>query len=170
MVKVEWERGRRVIIPCRPSGVSPSGCVGIALRKPTENSKIRNHRTWRETEGTNSGFIGSCRGYPRSNPNPNPNPNRSDVAVALGSVDLYRHPQPRHRRCSAPSSPPLVAHTVSINFVGLRSGSDRVSEEWCGRLSQRVVRANLGQRPAWRSDEISLATQVGVWTDGGVGP
>lgn len=47
--------------------------------------EIRNHRIQRETEGgggSNSGFIGSFRGYPRSNPNPNPNPNRSDVAVA----------------------------------------------------------------------------------------
>ena len=75
-------------------------------------------------------FIGFVRGY-------YPNSDHSDVVAALVSGGLYRHPQPRRRRCSGPFSRPLGAHTVSINSVGLQSGSDRVSEECRGRLVTR---------------------------------
>lgn len=75
-------------------------------------------------------FIGFVRGcYPDSD--------HSDVVAALESDDLYMRPPPHRRRCSGPFSRPLAAHTVSINSVGLQSGSDRVSEECRGRLVTR---------------------------------
>lgn len=126
-------------------------------------SKARDRRWCELVVVQISGFIGSFRCYPHSTHSTRST--HSDVAAELVSDDLYRRLQPRRRRYSGPSAPQLAARTVSTSFVGLQSGSDRVSEE-CGVMDfSRVVRAHLGQRPAWRSDEISLAAQVGIRTD-----